>query len=263
MKHSKIAKSILSVAAMMFLVPACAMEDSVSTETQETHSWGGYHWSSGNGIALGDNVSSAWDSYLGTTSSDWSKSTVVDTNIVTGNASPRNCRPTSGMVEVCSDTYGNTGWLGVAQIWLSGGHISQGTVKVNDTYYASPTYNTPAWRNLVMCQEVGHTLGLDHQDEDFNNKPLGTCMDYSNDPDPNQHPNQHDYSMLQEIYGHSHLNEVAVGDMPAAMANGDFSTPESWGQLFSAKTNGHQEAYVRDFGNGYRIVTFVTWAVAE
>jgi hypothetical protein len=41
---------------------------------------------------------------------------------------------------------------------------------VNDTYFNTPKYDTSAWRNLVMCQEVGHTLGLDHQDEDFDNR---------------------------------------------------------------------------------------------
>jgi hypothetical protein len=224
---------------------------------------GGYHWLNANGLALGDNVSNAWDSYLATTSSDWSKSTVVDFNVVAGGTSARNCRPTSGRVEVCSDAYGNTGWLGIAQVWVSGGHISQGVVKVNDTYYASPTYNTPAWRNLVMCQEVGHTLGLDHQDENFDNPPLGTCMDYSSDPSRNQHPNSHDYDMLQTIYGHTHNNDAEVGAMPAAMVHADFSAPATWGELVSAKSDGHQEAYVRDFGNGHRIVTFVTWALPE
>ncbi len=33
-----------------------------------------------------------------------------------------------------------------------------------------------------MCQEIGHDFGLDHQDENFNNPNLGTCMDYTNDP---------------------------------------------------------------------------------
>jgi hypothetical protein len=51
-----------------------------------------------------------------------------------------------------------------------------------------------------MCQEVGHTFRLDHQDEKFNNVNLGTCMDYTSDPDgslngelSNLHPNAHDY----------------------------------------------------------------------
>jgi hypothetical protein len=48
----------------------------------------------------------------------------------------------------------------------------------------------------VSCQEVGHTLGLDHQDENFNNANLGTCMDYKNNQSTNQHPNKHDYDQF-------------------------------------------------------------------
>ncbi|MGC4939945.1 hypothetical protein [Kribbella sp. DT2] len=70
------------------------------------------------------------------------------------------------------DTYGNNGWAGLASINLSGsGHISTGSVKLNDTYESgAPT----AERQGVMCQEVGHTYGLDHQDTNFNNPNLGT-----------------------------------------------------------------------------------------
>src|SRR5512134_780286 len=92
-----------------------------------SHSWGNYHWARTSNpftLKLGDNVSSAWDSYLQTTSSDWSKSTVLDTTIVTGGTRPKNCRPTSGRAEVCNAAYGNNGWLGVAQIWASGSHIT-------------------------------------------------------------------------------------------------------------------------------------------
>src|SRR5262245_13693975 len=108
-----------------------------------SHSWGGYHWARTANpftIKLGDNVSPAWDPFLATASYDWSKGSpnwpdVLDTTVVPGQATPRNCRPTSGRVEVCNATYGSNGWLGVAQIWLSGGHITQGTVKINDTYF--------------------------------------------------------------------------------------------------------------------------------
>ena len=173
------------------------------------HAWGNYHWARKANpftLKLGDNVSSKWDSYLATTSSDWSQSSVLDTTIVTGGTNPRNCRPTSGRVEVCNARYGSTGWLGVAQIWLSGSHITQGIAKLNDTYFDTATYNTPAWRNLVMCQEVAHAFGLDHQDENFDNPNLGSCMDYTSDPDgppSNEHPNAHDFEQLETIYGHT------------------------------------------------------------
>ena len=51
-----------------------------------------------------------------------------------------------------------------------------------------------------MCQEIGHDFGLNHQDVDFTNYNLGSCMDYTNSPDSNQKPNQHDYYQLELIY---------------------------------------------------------------
>jgi hypothetical protein len=94
------------------------------------------------------------------------------------------------VAEVCNWKYGNNGWLGLAQIWISGGHITQGVSKNNDTYFDTSTYDTPAWRQFVTCQEIGHTFGLGHQDEDFYNANLGSCMDYTVNPILNQHPDR-------------------------------------------------------------------------
>lgn len=236
-----------------------------------THSWGVYHWartSNSFTLKLGDNVSSTWDPILATTSSDWTVSSVLDTTIVTGTSNPKNCRATSGQVQVCSSTYGNTGWLGVASIWISGGHITQGTVKVNDTYHNKAPYNTTAWRNLVMCQEVGHIFGLDHQDENFSNTNLNTCMDYTNNPSSNQHPNQHDYDQLESIYSHFDSMTTArqatnSGKMPPAMRDIDVSGPGQWGKLIHSSHGGWKETYELDFGRGHKIVTYVIWATAE
>ena len=88
-------------------------------------------------------------------------------------------------------------------ISVSGGHINYAYAKMNDTYYSpGSSYDTTAWRALVMCQEIGHDFGLHHQDQNFNNANLGTCMDYTSDPGSNQHPNNHDYQMLADIYAH-------------------------------------------------------------
>jgi len=230
--------------------------------TTATHSWGGYHWARTSNpftLKLGDNVSTAWDPYLSTTSSDWSVSTVLDTTIVAGSANPRNCRPTAGRVQVCNAPYGNTGWLGVAQIWITGGvHITQAAVKVNDTYFNTATYNTSAWRNMVMCQEVGHTLGLDHQDTNFYNANLGTCMDYTSDPSTNQHPNQHDYDELVTIY--SHLDSTTTALQTAPGRNADAAELGQWGQLVASTNGGRTAVYVLDIGDGQQVVTWVIWA---
>lgn len=235
-----------------------------------SHTWGEYHWARASNpftLKLGDNLSSSWDPYLGTTASDWSISSVLDTAIVPGKANPRNCRPTSGQVEVCNYRYGNNGWLGLAQIWISGNHITQGITKLNDTYFNTPKYNTPAWKNLVMCQEVGHAFGLDHQDENLSNPNLGTCMDYTSDPSTNQHPNQHDYDQLEAIYAHldsvttvqSGTQKLPLGKAVAGeVLSSDFENRSDWGK--ELRNNGHVALYERDFGGGHKLFTFIIWA---
>ena len=235
-----------------------------------THSWGGYHWARTANpftLKLGDNVSSTWDPILATTAGDWSLSSVLDAVVVPG-TNFKNCRPVAGRVEVCAKKYGNNGWLGLASIWISGTHITQGTAKLNDTYFNTSTYNTPAWRNLVMCQEVAHTFGLDHQDEIFNNTNLGTCMDYTNDPDgttygqlSNEHPNAHDYIMLETIYAHLTDTTTTVGQiLPSGKPEIDHNDPGSWGKEIRKSKDGRASLFERDFGGGHKVFTFIFWA---
>src|SRR5881628_3820183 len=180
----------------------------VASTASATHSWNGYHWARTANpftIKLGDNVSGTWDGLLSTAASDWSKSNVLDTTVVAGGTRPKPCRPTSGRVEVCSDSYGNSGWLGLAQVWITGGtHITQGVVKNNDYYFGNSSYqyNNTAEMQHVICQEIGHTFGLDHQDT--SGISLNTCMDYYHNTSASDtkstHPNQHDYDELLCIY---------------------------------------------------------------
>lgn len=77
------------------------------------------------------------------------------------------------------------------------------------------------------------------------------------------HPNQHDYDELAIIY--QHLDSFttvgsATSPMPAAIANGDFGAPSTWGNLVHRSSNGYTSIYARDFGGGNRVVTFVEWA---
>ncbi len=235
-----------------------------SPTAQATHSWNGYHWARTANpftLKLGDNLSSTWKPYLATTSSDWTKSTVLDTTIVPGSTTGKKCAATTGMVQVCNAAYGQRGWLGIASINVNGTHITQGTVKLNDTYFAMAQYNNPAERNVVMCQEVGHTLGLDHQDENFSNPDLGTCMDYSNNPVPNQHPNQHDYDMLVSIYSHlDSTTTVASRAARGAEAVRVGNTPRSWGRHVEGSRDQGVSLFVKDLGNGHKVITHVIWA---
>ncbi len=244
---------------------------SVPFVASASNSWANYHWArtaSSSTLNLGDNVSSLWDSYLQTSSIDWSMSSVMDTPVVSG-ASKRNCGAVPGRVEVCNKTYGKNGWLGIANISVSGGHITQGTVKLNDTYFNTATYNTPAWRNLVMCQEIGHTLGLDHQDEILNNTNLGTCMDYTNSPASNQHPNQHDHDMLTSIYLHldtfttlfaSTITNSTLPSIFNSRSENNFDEPAEWGKEIRISNDKQNSVYERKLWNGQKVFTFVIWA---
>ena len=247
------------------------------------HAWGKYHWNLStadttvNPLGLGDNFSAIWQASLAGASSDWNNS-VLKNQVVAG-ASNANCDPTLGRIEACNGAYGENGWLGIAQIWVyrgRDGHIAQGIVKMNDTYFALPQYDTAAWRNMVVCQEIGHTFGLDHQDETFTNANLGTCMDYTNDPDGslygqlnNEHPNQHDYDQMALIY--AHVNDSSSGGpgkgggkgKPAGLGAGAsvaFNGPAQWGQAVAQDGRGRNSRYERDLGNGVVVITYVIWA---
>lgn len=220
----------------------------IAAPAEASHSWGTYHWArqaNPFNLKLGDNVTSAWDAYLNEASADWTQSAVLNTSVVVGTVSNvKRCSPTTGRVEVCNASYGFNGWLGIAGISLSGGHIVSGYVKLNDSYFNSSTYNKPEWRRMVTCQEIGHTFGLAHQDENQTNANLGTCMDYTSrplGPPSNEHPDAHDFDQLVTIYGH--LDGTTTVGAAAPIKPG--------------KSSRSQIVDVDKNGNG--TVTFITW----
>lgn len=263
-RHSRLLLVVLSLVALA-AIPAV---------TIASHSWGGYHWARTSNpftLKVGDNVSSAWDAYLDEAISDWSASSVLDLTKVAGGTRPRTCKPTAGRIEACNATYGNTGWLGIAQIWITGGtHITQAITKLNDTYFNTAQYNTPAWRRMVTCQEIAHDFGLDHQDENFNNGNLGSCMDYTSDPDgppSNEHPNAHDFAQLESIYAHLDSTTTVGAALPSTVPAGVrqlvLDGVDQWGPIVKAVKNGRGLAtyHVADFGRGNQILTHVFWTL--
>lgn len=256
--------------------------------TYAIHSWGNYHWArTANPFTLKtvDSVTSNWDAYLDESINDWSLSSVLDLAKEPGSTSTRDrrlCRPVSGKIRACNYTYGNNGWLGIAQIWVnSAGHITQATTKVNDTYFNTATYNTPAWRRMVMCQEIAHDFGLDHQDETFDNANLGSCMDYTNDPDggaggasatdpSNEHPNAHDYEQIELIYAHldssTTIAQNKSGKVFAAIQNNDKKNQDErehpeFGRPEKRDAQGRVSRYVKeDRERGEKLYTFIIWA---
>lgn len=258
-------KSAFILSLLLFALPGVSIAD---------HSWGSYKWKVSSlpfNLNLGDNVDSTWDGHLLGASTDWSVSTVIDTTVVAGStaADPLSCSAENGNVQVCNAEYGQTNWLGLAQIYIRDSTITAGLAKLNDTYFNTANYNTPAWRQMVMCQEVAHTFGLSHQDETFDNVNLGSCMDYTSDPGgtlegnlSNEYPNQHDFDQLVAIYTDSKgsgCNPKSPKCSAGFSAGNSAHSNAEWGRLVSR--HGGAETYEKVLGNGNRLLTFVTWTL--
>lgn len=236
------------------------------------HSWGGYHWARTQNpftLKIGDNLATGWKGVLSTASVNWNSPDVFSTSsplitaIMAGTDS--RCRGVSGTVQVCNAKYGNNGWLGLASIWLSGNHITKGTTKVNDTYFNLANYNNPNEKLHVMCQEVGHTFGLDHQST--NGTSLNTCMDYFSNTGANATntlsttPNAHDFDELNIIYGHLDTTTTlaAASAFSPAYSRIHDADDDDWGDLIDQTKDGRGSVYEKINSDGTKILRHVYW----
>jgi hypothetical protein len=245
------------------------------------HSWNGYHWARRTAsfdLTIVNSTTPDWDPYVARATDDWSRSTVLDmVEDPTGSTSDRDrrqCRGPQGAVRICNLAYGFNGWLGIAGISIdTNGHIVTGYTKLNDSYFNTAAYNRPDWKQSVACQELGHNIGLDHQDEDFDNQSLFSCMDYQ-DP-PYEFPNPHDYDELEAVYGHQDSYDSYAGggsggsgtcNAPPGKGCNKADAPQdppgnAWG--LSLGRRGQKEKFLRIDPDGTRHITFVTWAAGH
>ncbi|MDH3748591.1 MAG: hypothetical protein OER97_10320 [Gammaproteobacteria bacterium] len=254
----------------------------ISVASYANHSWSDYHWARTTAsfdLTFVNSTTNDWDQYVSNALSDWSDSTVLnmveDAGGSTSRQVRRRCKGPAGAVRVCNLAYGNTGWLGIAGISIdTNGHITTGYTKLNDTYFSQTYYNNSLWKQSVACQEVGHNVGLDHQDEDFNNGSLFSCMDYQ-DP-PHGFPNAHDYVQLATIYGHTDSYDSYDGGDSGGGGGGCNAPPgkgcnkgdapgnngaTGWG--ISLGRRGQSETFMRIDPDGTRHIVHVTWAIGH
>ena len=267
------------------------------TPARANHQWSDYHWArtTANALSLKMNtaVEPAWQPYVTTAIQDWDNPVKDQDNktgpdILTLTENPvtvdrRKCNPITGQALICNYAYGRRGWLGIATVWIdSADHITKATTKLNDSYYgATSSYNTPAWRAIVACQESGHDFGLDHQDTNFSNENKGTCMDYTNDPTgtagtngtkANTKPDYHDYEELGIIYAHQDSGTTVssaastnfgirqVGGPAPQEAQGAGDTMAEWGRAIHFDSKGRPEIFIRQV-NGLKMLTHVYWTL--
>ena len=76
-------------------------------------------------------------------------------------------------------------------MFIRNGHFTYAWVDLDNA-------NSYTWRKRVhvLCQEIGHTLGLDHR------TGAGTCMNARYNDVASMHPDAHDYAELEGIYAH-------------------------------------------------------------
>jgi hypothetical protein len=268
MSHQRMVMSALAVLATA----------GTASSALADHSWGDYHWArttNSFNLTVINSTTADWDSFVSQAVSDWSASSKLDlvenTGGDTSSQTRRQCRGGTGTLRICNLAYGNNGWLGIAGISIdTNGHITTGYTKLNDTYFSTSFYNNFEWKQSVTCQELGHNIGLDHQDEDFDNQSLFSCMDYQ-DP-PFEYPNAHDYDQLETIYAHTDSYNSYAGDGGGGGGGGGCNAPPGkgcnksgangdvgWGRSLGRR--GNAETFIRIDPDGTVHLTHVTWAI--
>ena len=255
-------KAKTNVVKMLVIAAAFFAVIILPGDVSADHSWGNYHWARTSNpftLRVVDSNTSDWDDNLNEALGDWSQSSILDLAYEAGASAQKDrkrCAMITGKIRSCNASYGFNGWLGLASINISGSHITRGTSKMNDSYFNSGSYDETA-RQHVMCQEIGHTFGLDHQDE--SGADLNTCMDYSNELD-NPNPNNHDFQQLITIY--THLDSTSTIGFMATESDryeDDPDAPHNWGQLVRQSANGRSSYYERQNGDGTKKATHVFW----
>lgn len=233
-----------------------------ASEDHNTHQWNGYHWTKQSDnerkVIIRDSLSStSYANKLGNVISDWGQSAkfkFVRQQAETDATTRLNCpMPTYyGRVRVCNHSDYTFSGAGIARIrYNSESHIQKGTVRVKNSV-------TSTAQRPLLCQEVGHTLGLDHRGT------TNSCM-YQDAGSASASPDAHDYEQLSN-QTHHHGGEADTGgslsdlDTGGGVLDGCTSTlvcseVSSHGHTFTTRTS------IRELPNGGGIVT-VEWFVA-
>jgi len=217
-------------------------------------------------LKIANALTSDWDEYFTAAVEDWDGAARVDGDADVMSleterleADPA-CTPVEGIMKVCNDDYGETGWEGINECLIMGEFIISSVSKMNE-YYLHPdnykgllqgsTATLEDKRRYTMCHEIGHGFGLSHQDEEFNNADLNTCMDYSSKPQNNLRPNSADYSALNILYGDSVLLGDSEGGAPKEVTEAALTNPTGARKLLRGQERQQRPTMTREFGYNF------------
>ena len=132
-------------------------------------------------LTIVNNLNDKWQEEFEVAVADWKRSDALTLTVEKGSAD-KGCTREQGVMVVCNDNFGDTGWVGINENEVETGsnRIISSLAKMNEYYLRNANFYH---RRFTMCHEIGHGFGLPHTDENPKNKNLGDCMDYTDDPE--------------------------------------------------------------------------------
>ena len=150
-------------------------------------------------LTIANALDERWHGYFNLAVQQWDNG---DPDALTLSSTTRSyeyeCEPERSLLKVCNGDYGNEPWRGINKILLSNGYIIASAARMNEYHLARSSDDQ---KQYTMCHEIGHGFGLPHTDENFNNRDLGNCMDYTSNPRANKQPSVDNFNFLVQLYG--------------------------------------------------------------
>mmetsp|Transcript_4283 Transcript_4283/g.6619 ORF Transcript_4283/g.6619 Transcript_4283/m.6619 type:complete len:307 (-) Transcript_4283:5111-6031(-) len=162
--------------------------------------WGQSRHCRGLKLKIINNLDEEWEPYFQQSIKDWEQGDpdVLSLSVTKAAVHDPDCEFVMGSMKVCNGDYGNTDWVGLNEVMLLDDQIIASVAFMND--YHLDRMSVEAKQN-TMCHELGHGFGLGHWDENFWNRDMGNCMDYTNTYENNQLPDRSNFLFLERMYG--------------------------------------------------------------
>ena len=181
--------SLRRAVSLWTIVAMAAAVLGASTGAWASHRWGCWKYANAsinffNG-ATGD-YGAIFNEEARTDSNSWHNFTDLS-------LTPVGASGTTDHMNAFAGSYGQNGWLGIAEIRrASGCTVLEGRARLNRSYLDSGSYSRTNKKH-VACQEVGHLFGLNH-----NRGSSTTCMNDQILTAPQ--PNTHDRDLINSLY---------------------------------------------------------------